>query len=115
MGKTIMLMMKFKYVAYPIEPDFKLLSFIADYPILSDEVRILQSPSCLCSSIFLIGTIQTIHSDRTQNNSQYNHNQSFKRLMAKIKIIKTIVYFFVYKTLITFRQHPHHFIQLFID
>lgn len=53
MGKTIMLMMKFKYVAYPIEPDFKLLSFIADYPILSDEVRILQSPSCLCSSIFL--------------------------------------------------------------
>lgn len=64
---------------------------------------------------FLIGTIQTIDSDRTQNNSQYNHNQSFKRLMAKIKIIKTIVYFFVYKTLITFRQHPHHFIQLFIN
>jgi hypothetical protein len=51
MGKTIMLMMKFKYVAYSIEPDFKLLSFIADYPILSDEVRILHPPLA-CAHLF---------------------------------------------------------------
>ncbi|KAG1142574.1 hypothetical protein G6F37_011325 [Rhizopus arrhizus] len=43
MGKTIMLMMKFKYVPYSIEPDFKLLSFIADYPILSDEAQYKRS------------------------------------------------------------------------
>lgn len=38
MGETIMSIMKFKYEAYAIEPDLKLLSSIADCPLLSEEV-----------------------------------------------------------------------------
>jgi hypothetical protein len=39
MGETIMATMKFKYPGYSIEPDSKLLTFIADSSILSEDVR----------------------------------------------------------------------------
>ncbi|KAG1466035.1 hypothetical protein G6F55_000744 [Rhizopus delemar] len=43
MGETIMSIMKFKYEAYAIEPDLKLLSSIADCPLLSEEEQYKKS------------------------------------------------------------------------
>lgn len=39
MGETIMATLKFKYPGYSIEPNSKLLTFIADSYILSEEVK----------------------------------------------------------------------------
>lgn len=40
MGETIMATMKFKYPGYSIEPDTKILTFIADSYILSEDVSL---------------------------------------------------------------------------
>lgn len=40
MGETIMATMKFKCPRYTIEPDAKLLAFIADTYILSEDVSL---------------------------------------------------------------------------
>jgi hypothetical protein len=52
MGETIMATMKFKCPGYTIEPDAKLLAFIADTCILSEDVRKLYLLGFVADNVF---------------------------------------------------------------